>query len=87
MLLRREDGKRPPWAAGVFDEGVFQVQVEHFNAPWFERLDDLPLLVVVTHQHQFQLRAYLNATDQPGNRRLFGRMASDQVGGANLAGG
>src|SRR4051812_29793722 len=55
--LRCEQRQRPPRPAGIFDERVFQIQVEHFDRQWLQCLDGLPLLVVVSHQHHLQTRA------------------------------
>src|SRR5262245_22875907 len=65
MSLNRKERQTAAGAAGVFDEGVFQVQLQHIDSRRFQRLDELLVPLIEADDDYFQPVADAPRADQP----------------------
>src|SRR3954471_15218228 len=72
--LRGEKGQRPALPASVFNECVFQIQIEHLNRERLQGFDRFALSVVVADEHDLEPVSVNPATDDTRHGRRFRRI-------------
>src|SRR5262245_1627897 len=75
--LRSKNRKRAAWPARVFDECVFEIEIEDFDRNWCERFDGFALGIVVANEDHFERIGDLAPADQAGNARRIRRPAGE----------